>query len=260
MTDIRITPAGAPAPSPLLPEQRRALPWVVATVAGAACLSAGAGWALGLPGTVPALATALSAALGGAVLLGLGRAGAGAVFAPCSRVTLMRGGLAAVVGGLLAAPAALAQPVVAWVALVLALLALVLDGVDGWLARRRNEATAFGARFDMEVDAALTMLLAGLALAAGKAGPWVLALGAMRYGFVVASLRWPWLSAPLPHSLRRKTVCVVQVAVLAAILAPLIPPGVSAPAAALALGLLIWSFTVDVVWLWRHRARQGARA
>ena len=260
MTDTRISPAGAPAPSPLLPDQRRALPWVVGTVAGAAVLSAGTAWVLGLPGAVPALATALSVVLGGSVLLGLGRAGAGAVFAPCSRVTLVRGGFAAMVGGLLAAPSVLAQPAVAWGALALALVALVLDGVDGWLARRRNESSAFGARFDMEVDAALTLLLAGLALAAGKAGPWVLALGAMRYGFVAASLRWPWLAAPLPHSLRRKTVCVVQVAVLAAILAPVIPPAVSAPAAALALALLTWSFAVDVLWLWRHRARRDALA
>ena len=32
-------------------------------------------------------------------------------------------------------------------------VALSLDGVDGWLARREGLVSAFGARFDMEVDA-----------------------------------------------------------------------------------------------------------
>ncbi|MGY6411218.1 MAG: CDP-alcohol phosphatidyltransferase family protein [Alkalilacustris sp.] len=233
---------------------------MLATILGVAVLCGGSAWALGLPAAVPGLATALAVALGCAVLVGLGLSGSGTAFAPCSKVTLLRGGVAAAVGGLLAAPSALAQPLVAWGALTLALVALALDGVDGWLARRRGEATAFGARFDMEVDAALTLLLAGLALAAGKAGVWVLALGTMRYGFVAASAVWPWLAAPLPHSLRRKTVCVVQVAVLAVILAPVVPQAVSAPAAATALGLLAWSFALDVLWLWRHRPGRRVRA
>ena len=244
----------------LLPAQRAALPWAMATALGVGAASALAAHWSGLPAAVPALALGLATTLAIAVVLGLGRAGPDAVFASCSRVTLLRGGLAAAVGGLLAAPGVLSQATVAWTALGLALLALILDGVDGWLARRRGEATAFGARFDMEVDAALTLLLAGLALAAGKAGPWVLALGAMRYAFVVAAALWPWLSAPLPHSWRRKTVCVIQVAVLATILAPVVPPSLAAPAAAVALGLLGWSFAVDVIWLWRRHARRGAAA
>ena len=38
-----------------------------------------------------------------------------------------------------------------------------LDGVDGWLARRSGIASAFGARFDMEIDALLILVLAVLA-------------------------------------------------------------------------------------------------
>ncbi len=260
MTDTRISSAGAPAPLSPLPAQRAALPWAGGVVLGVGAISSAGAGVIGLPAAVPMAAMALAAGLGASVLVGLGRAGPDAVFAPCSRVTLIRGGVGALVGGMLGAPEALAQPSVAWGVLALALLALILDGVDGWLARRRNEATAFGARFDMEVDAALTLLLAALALAAGKAGVWVLALGAMRYAFVAAAALWPWLSAPLPHSLRRKTVCVIQVAVLAAILAPVVPPAVAAPAAMVALALLIWSFAVDVLWLWMRRLRQDGMA
>jgi multidrug efflux pump subunit AcrA (membrane-fusion protein) len=39
----------------------------------------------------------------------------------------------------------------------------MLDGVDGWLARRHEIASRFGARFDMEVDALLILALSVLA-------------------------------------------------------------------------------------------------
>ena len=69
---------------------------------------------------------------------------------------------------------------------------LALDGLDGWAARgARASPRRFGARFDMEVDALLILALAALAAGLGKAGPWVLGLGLMRYGFVLAG----WLAA-----------------------------------------------------------------
>ena len=41
----------------------------------------------------------------------------------------------------------------------LAAVALALDAVDGWVARRTGTATALGARFDGEVDAFLILAL-----------------------------------------------------------------------------------------------------
>src|SRR5687768_16547061 len=58
----------------------------------------------------------------------------------------------------------------------LAVVALILDGVDGWVARRTRTVSALGARFDMEVDAFLIFMLS--VYAAGSVGPWVLAIGA----------------------------------------------------------------------------------
>ena len=49
---------------------------------------------------------------------------------------------------------------------------------------RSNEASSFGARFDMETDALLILVLAALVWQHGKAGPWILAAGLMRYAFV----------------------------------------------------------------------------
>ena len=49
--------------------------------------------------------------------------------------------------------------------------ALILDAVDGWLARRTRTATELGARFDMEVDAFLILALSVfVSRAAGRAG------------------------------------------------------------------------------------------
>ena len=41
-------------------------------------------------------------------------------------------------------------------------------------------------------------------------GPWVLAIGLMRYVFVAASWRFRWMNAPLPASYARKVVAAVQ--------------------------------------------------
>ena len=75
-------------------------------------------------------------------------------------------------------------------------LLLALDGLDGRAARGQGLASAFGARFDMEVDALVILALAAIAAGLGKAGPWVLALGLVRYGFVVAGWLAPMARAP----------------------------------------------------------------
>jgi phosphatidylglycerophosphate synthase len=113
-------------------------------------------------------------------------------------------------------------------------------------------ASAFGARFDMETDAALLLVLAVLAWQLGKAGPWVLAVGLMRYAFVAAGAAAPWLRDPLPPSFRRKAVCAVQMVALVAALAPIVAPRASALLAAAALAALCYSFAADVRWLRRH--------
>ncbi len=167
-----------------------------------------------------------------------------------SRVTLARAGLVVVLGAALAVPHVLHEQ--AWWLVGLAGLVLALDGVDGSLARRLGESSAFGARFDMEVDAALILVLCVAVMMAGLAGPWVLAIGLMRYAFVGAARLWPWLSAPLPPSLRRKAVCVWQVAALMLSLTPVVGPALAVPILGSALVLLALSFAADVAWLRRN--------
>jgi phosphatidylglycerophosphate synthase len=128
-------------------------------------------------------------------------------------------------------------------------LAMVLDGVDGQVARRTRSATAFGARFDMELDSLLMLVLAALVWRSGQVGPWVLLLGLPRYLFVAAGRLRPWLRAPLPERVRRKAGCVIQGIALLVCLGPIVPSGLATVVAALTLALLVSSFAVDVVWL-----------
>lgn len=175
---------------------------------------------------------------------------------PGNRITLLRAALAAPVGSaalLAPVPGALAHESLALWVTVLALLVLLLDGLDGAVARRSGTTSAFGARFDMELDAALILALSVLAWQPGPAGPWVLLIGAMRYLFVLAGRRLPWLRAELPPSRRRQAVCVLQTPALLIALAPPAPTGPAIAAATLALAALTVSFAVDIVYLYRGR-------
>lgn len=166
----------------------------------------------------------------------------------CNLVTLARLGLTAV---LLAPLLAAAWD---WAVLGLALLAFSLDGVDGWLARREGRVSEFGARFDMEVDAALGLILALNAWASGTVGAAVLLLGLPRYAFIAAARVLPWMAYPLPERLGRKAACVVQIAALIALQAPIVEGFLAAALVAVGAAALCWSFGRDVLWLWQRRS------
>ena len=171
-------------------------------------------------------------------------------FGPANAVTSVRALLTAAIAALTGEPI---TPAVAGAAAVAGAIVLSLDGVDGWLARRTRMTSAFGARYDMEVDALLIQALAILAWTHGKAGAWVVLSGLLRYLFVAAGWIWPWMNRALFPSLRRKTICVAQIAGLLVALWPDVRPPLSNAAAALALAALSYSFLVDTLWLWRHR-------
>jgi phosphatidylglycerophosphate synthase len=135
-----------------------------------------------------------------------------------------------------------------WWVIGLSTAAMILDGVDGRVARRTGSHTSFGARFDMELDAALIMALSVLVWRSGKVGAWALLIGLMRYAFVAAGWIWPVLRAELPPSMRRKAVCVIQGVVLLVGLGPIVPPTLAAAVVAVGLAALTWSFAVDVRW------------
>lgn len=178
-------------------------------------------------------------------------------------VTTMRAAVAAAIGGLMLSSDEFSSgndTTALWGLGFITVLALALDGVDGYFARRWRTSSRFGARFDMEVDALLMFFLSIAAWQLGKAGIWVMAIGLMRYAFWAAQMLSPALRGELPAglsaSLRRKTICAVQGVVLCLLLLPPIAPPVSGWLAAAALALLAYSFTVDIIHLIRESCRQ----
>ncbi len=171
---------------------------------------------------------------------------------PADKVTLVRAAVAAVFAGLLFHGDTASD--VGWWLSVVAGIALALDGIDGWLARRTGTASAFGARFDMETDAFFILVLSCLVWQLDKVGPWVLAIGAMRYLFVGAAAVMPCLAEPLFPSKRRQAICVVQVMALVICLLPAVGSRPATAVAAVALLALIYSFSYDAVWLIRRAA------
>ena len=193
-----------------------------------------------------------------AALLALGRVGAHHPFphfGAANFVTMLRVALVAGVAGLIGEPPS--RPI-AWLAVAVVVIVAVLDGVDGCLARQSREISPFGARFDMEVDAALILILSILVWMHGKAGTWVIACGLMRYVFVVAGWMLTWMAGPLRSTIRGKTVAVAQFIGLGAALLPIVPVPFSNAIAGVTLATLAWSFAVDIAWL-KRQAIDGTR-
>ncbi|MBA2946480.1 CDP-alcohol phosphatidyltransferase family protein [Streptomyces himalayensis] len=171
-------------------------------------------------------------------------------FGPANRVTL---GRATLVGGVTALVAdSFESPPPLTILVTLTAVALILDAVDGKVARRTGTATPLGARFDMEVDAFLILVLS--VYVAMSLGAWVLLIGAMRYAFVAAAWVLPWLRGQLPPSTARKAVAALQGIVLLVAGAGILPPGPEFAVVLAALTLLTWSFARDIRWLWGARA------
>lgn len=239
--------------APTVRRQRAAGPWgwldLAAGLALVALLAEWVHWAFAAPGGLRFTAGGVYVAIATVLLWAWPSARLGLGWA--NRVTLLRAVLIAIVAGLVAYPAFMQRHVEGIAAL--ALLALSLDGVDGWVARRTGTATVFGARFDMELDAFFIAVLCVAVVALEKVGSWVLLLGLARYLFVGAGMYWPWLHRELRGSVFRKAVCVWQVATLLLCLLPHVDAILAHALALLAALLLFVSFARDVVWLWRRR-------
>jgi phosphatidylglycerophosphate synthase len=164
---------------------------------------------------------------------------------PANQVTLTRAVLSIAVALMVALSSVAAVPVALLVGTTT--VALALDWVDGQVARRTGTVTAFGARFDMEVDAFLILVLS--VYVARSFGVWVLAIGLARYVLLSAERVWPWLHRQVPPRYWRKVVAAIQGIVLTVAASGLLPHQLVAAALVGALLLLAESFGRDVVWL-----------
>ena len=94
-----------------------------------------------------------------------------------------------------------------------------------------------------------------LLVALGIVGWWVLAIPAMRYAYVAASLVVPALRTPLPYRFSGKVIAVAQAVALLGALVYGLTRGehwVATVFLLAALSSLCWSFGSSVVWQLRH--------
>ena len=211
-------------------------------------------WLFHLPASYLLQAIALYALLGELVIYFMPAVFPGRGLGWANRVTLGRATLLLPLTVLVLHAEQLNDPLRWWI-IVVSTIAMLLDGLDGWIARRTGTSMTFGARFDMELDAFLLLTLSILVWLSSQTGPWVILIGAFRYLFVVAGLLWPTLQATLPASQRRKIICVVQGVTLLVCLGPIISSTIASAAAMGALGLLVYSFAGDVQWLLKRADR-----
>jgi phosphatidylglycerophosphate synthase len=145
-------------------------------------------------------------------------------------------------------------------AAALVALFLVLDGLDGWVARfPPSTESAFGARFDMETDA-LFVLAFGLKLAeVGRLGAWIVVPGLFRYAYAAGISLAPRL-AEAPRSSFGRVIAGLMMTSLAVSAWPVEP--VFEPVAAVASALVVLSFArslvQSVVAGARHRVTSSA--
>ncbi|HEY6276319.1 MAG TPA: CDP-alcohol phosphatidyltransferase family protein [Streptosporangiaceae bacterium] len=223
---------------------------MLATAALLGVVSATAG--LGVAGWIAGLATGSAAT---ALLVTARMRSDQPAIHPADWVTLTRALLIAGVAGLVAD--SFVRPVAVAALVTLSAVALVLDAVDGQVARRTGTATALGARIDGEVDAFLILLLS-IAVSRDY-GDWVLVIGAARYALLLAGWLIPWLAAPLPPRYWGKVVAAVQGIVLTVAASGLLDRLAGMIVVAAALLLLAESFGRNVIWLYRTGAGPRTR-
>ncbi len=174
---------------------------------------------------------------------------------PADFVTLTRAVITCVLAAL-TADALLYHLLTPWF-VPMTVAALVLDAADGWVARRTGTSSAFGNRFDGEVDAFLILVLS--LYVAPRFGAWVLAAGLLRYAFAVAGWVLPWMRARLTYRYWRKVVTAIQGIVLTSAAVDVLPPWLTTGGLVLGLALLTESFGRDICWLVEPAGRDGAR-
>ena len=155
------------------------------------------GWATGLAcGVVLGVAAARCASNGGVESFG-----------PADLVTLTRATLSCGVAALVAD--SFVGHAATGVLVTIATVALILDAVDGRVARVTGTVSTFGARLDGEADAFLMLVLSlyvAHSAGAGVLAIGVLAMGLARYLFAMAGWVLPWMRGQLPPRYWRKVV------------------------------------------------------
>jgi phosphatidylglycerophosphate synthase/uncharacterized membrane protein YbhN (UPF0104 family) len=134
-------------------------------------------------------------------------------------------------------------------------LILLMDVVDGWVARKTGQSSAFGASYDVEADALLVMTIAMLLFSRDTAGPWVLLAGLLRYLYVLAPALFP---TPVGQAPRSRHGRIVYVTLLSCFIVALVVEGPGGRLLALAGTIVITASFAHSFWQ-RYAGGRDAR-
>lgn len=93
-----------------------------------------------------------------------------------------------------------------------ALIILIFDGLDGYLARKRGESSVFGEYLDKETDALYVLILSFLLVQSNLLGAWILGIGLMRYVYVLLLIWFKPADQPESRSKMGQVIAVILMA------------------------------------------------
>ena len=125
------------------------------------------------------------------------------------------------------------------------LIAITLDGVDGFLARKFDQSSKAGEGLDMETDAFLVLLISWIHYDIGKLTWWILIPGGLRYYY---GLTFFWLSNNGLEFPPKKVRASIAVIFFLALLFPFIfSDQISFYVLIIASSLIIFSFSASII-------------
>tara|TARA_Y100000741_G_scaffold280872_1_gene220709 strand:- start:145 stop:642 length:498 start_codon:yes stop_codon:yes gene_type:complete len=135
----------------------------------------------------------------------------------------------------------------------LAFIALIFDGVDGFIARKYKESNSFGISFDQEADN-LMLLILSLSIHLNKnIGIIIFLIPLYRYIFIISMYRFLWLKRELPKSFIRKFVCILTSILLIISHVSYLDENIMINIVYFALFIITFSFAKDIIWLYRKK-------
>ena len=171
------------------------------------------------------------------------------LFGVANALTLLRGGLYAVVAGFVVVPA---TTTLTWVPAACYGVGVVLDKLDGVVARTLGEETDLGERLDMAVDTFGFVVAPLVAVLWGRLPVWYLAISAARYVYLAGIHYRRRRGRPTydrPDSDLGKYLAGVQMVFITVALVPAVPSGLVFAIAPIVLAPSLAVFARDFLYV-----------
>jgi len=136
---------------------------------------------------------------------------------------------------------------------ILGMIALLLDGLDGFIARKYDHVTKFGEKIDQESDNFLMLVLSISLYLNREIGAYIFLIPLYRYLFIFFMSKYDWLKTELPISQFRKFACAVTTLFMVVAQDVYFDPENTLFLVILSLFIITFSFAKDIIWLYRNK-------